>query len=169
MFPWIMMASTLIFFEWEDWKRFVPKLALPSSKPLFKKKMLLPSLVILFLVIQLILPLRHYFYPGSVLENEKGIRFAWHVMVMEKTGYVEYEITSNESGKTWKVLPSAELSLIQEKQMSHQKDMIIQYGQHLKNRYESKSGQTCRIIAKNWTSLNGRPSELRIIANHEFE
>ncbi|MEM9822387.1 MAG: HTTM domain-containing protein [Bacteroidota bacterium] len=163
MFPWIMMVATLIFFEWEDWKRLFPRLSVPASDPVYTFQPRIHYLLIPYFVLQILLPVRHFLYRGSVLENEKGIRFAWHVMVMEKTGYVEYEMTDETTGRSWKAFPSAHLTRAQEKQMSHQEDMILQYGQFLADQHYKATGNQCRFIVRNWTSLNGRPSTLRII------
>ena len=43
----------------------------------------LPGLVVLFLGIQFLLPLRHLLYPGNVNWTEEGFRFAWRVMLVE--------------------------------------------------------------------------------------
>ncbi|MEL6944749.1 MAG: HTTM domain-containing protein, partial [Bacteroidota bacterium] len=169
MFPWIMIVSTLIFFEWEDWKRLFPKLAFPKAQPIYRFQFKLAYLLVPYFLIQMILPIRHFFYDGAVLENELGIRFAWHVMVMEKTGYVEYELTDKESGRSWKAFPSTHLTRAQEKQMSHQKDMIIQYGQFLKTNYYKETKKECSITARNWTSLNGRTSVLEVYKEEEFD
>ncbi|MEM9920237.1 MAG: HTTM domain-containing protein [Bacteroidota bacterium] len=169
MFPWIMIVSTLVFFEWKDWKRLFPKLMVPALQPTYNFKPFIQYLLIPYFLIQILLPIRHFFYNGPVLENEKGIRFAWHVMVMEKTGYVEYELTDQETGRSWKAFPSSHLTRAQEKQMSHQKDMIVQYGKFLKENHLQQTGNNCKVVARNWTSLNGRPSALKIYEAKEFK
>jgi vitamin K-dependent gamma-carboxylase len=37
-------------------------------------------------------PLRHHLYPGDVGWTEEGFRYAWHVMLVEKTGMVTYRV-----------------------------------------------------------------------------
>ena len=48
---------------------------------------LITSIVMIFLIIQIIFPLRFVLYPGNLFWNEEGYRFSWRVMLMEKMGY----------------------------------------------------------------------------------
>jgi len=169
MFPWIMIACTLIFFEGDEWRRLFP--GIPKASPTFSrqnKSLNIRWLLIPYFALQFFLPLRHHIYEGNVLENEKGLRFAWHVMVMEKNGHVEYQLEDVTTGNKWKVAPSSYLTLAQEKQMSFQPDMIVQFGIYLKDNYRAETGKECRVTAKNWTSLNGRPSVLTLFSADQF-
>jgi len=171
MFPWVMIASTLIFFEAKDWYRIFPKLKKQVFKRGYKRGNKFWSIwcLMLYFGVQSFLPIRHFFHPGNVLENEKGLRFAWHVMLMEKSGHVEYTLTDQITKTSWKVLPSTHLTPVQEKQMSFQSDMIIQYGKYLQEEHFNKTARHCTVTAKNWTALNGRPSKLKVFSADQFE
>ena len=51
-------------------------------------------------VVQLVLPLRHWLYPGDRLWTEEGFRFAWHVTVAEKTGSTAFYVRDPGTGQT---------------------------------------------------------------------
>ena len=100
MFPWIMSCAALIFFP-PDWpRRLLRALGRPvpadishvptdSHAPL--GRIALAALALHFGA-QLLLPLRHHIYGGDHGWHEQGFRFAWHVMLVEKTGVVTYRV-----------------------------------------------------------------------------
>ncbi|MCB9007964.1 MAG: HTTM domain-containing protein [Ardenticatenaceae bacterium] len=154
MFPWIMIACTLVFFDWR-----IPGRA--AQRPLPNEKRLpfwQASVLALFFLIQLLLPLRHWFYPGNVNWTEEGVRFAWRVMLVEKTGQVTFFVRDVATGAEWLVLPADFLTDQQEKQMSFQPDMIVQFAHFLAEQYP----QAVEVRAEAFVSWNGRPSRLLI-------
>ena len=154
MFPWIMIACTLVFFDWR-----IPGRA--AQRPLPNEKRLpfwQASLLALFFLIQLLLPLRHWLYPGNVNWTEEGVRFAWRVMLVEKTGQVTFFVRDVATGAEWLVLPADFLTNQQEKQMAFQPDMIVQFAHFLAEQYP----QAVEVRAEAFVSWNGRPSRLLI-------
>ncbi len=150
MFPWIMIACTLIFFDWQS-----------VNDPVSTAKTATPprwvmGFLALFLGIQLLLPLRHWLYPGNVNWTEEGFRFAWRVMLVEKTGQVTFTVRDPASGAQWHVLPSQYLTVQQDKQMAFQPDMIIQFAHFLVAQYP----QPVEVRAEAYVSWNGRASRL---------
>ncbi|MEZ4590079.1 MAG: HTTM domain-containing protein [Chloroflexota bacterium] len=150
MFPWIMIACTLVFF---DWKIEVNEAVESGGERLSRP---LTLLLTLFFLVQLVLPLRHWLYPGNVNWTEEGFRFAWRVMLVEKTGQVTFFVRDPASGAEWLVLPGDYLTLQQEKQMSFQPDMIVQFARFL----AEQQPQPVEVRAEAYVSWNGRPSRL---------
>ena len=154
MFPWIMIVSTLIFFEADDFKslqRFLPvkeKIYLAHNF-----KMPVKLLIAVYLFLQLAVPFRHLIFDGSVSWNEQGFRYSWNVMRVEKTGHIEYRCVNSGTGREWTVYPAEHLTVIQAKQMAFQPDMILQYAHYLRRRYSG-----AEVYADAQVSLNGRPS-----------
>ena len=156
MFPWIMMVMTLIFFQPEQWKW---TRVLPLSKPrLFTRSNSLLIVIALFFLFQLGMAFRHYLYPGNVLWTEEGYRFSWRVMLAEKTGRATFSVKDKKTLQIWTVFPSQYLTPQQEKQMSFQADMILQFAHFLKADF-SKRGYDGAVFAEAYVSLNGRSSQ----------
>ena len=86
--------------------------------------------IAIYVVVQLALPLRHLVYPGDVLWNEDGMRFAWHVMIREKHGSVTF-VARFADGKRLEVPPSNYLTWRQEREMGGQPDLILQLARHI--------------------------------------
>jgi hypothetical protein len=164
VFPWVMMTLTLVFFS-PDWPlRFkwlgeklnavhIPKVPHPYLPPQWMR-----ALLIAFIMFQCLWPNRHLVYPGNMLWNEDGFRFAWHVMLMEKNGMIQFEVVQPKTGKVWRVLPNEHLSEIQERYMSTQLDMIVTFAHYLKEVFKEKGINDVEIYADSYVSLNGRRS-----------
>ncbi|MEM8488137.1 MAG: HTTM domain-containing protein [Bacteroidota bacterium] len=189
VFPIVMMTAALVFFEAEEWRKaysricrairywhasvatrastFTARLRManafdPSAPLPARPDKRLMTIAVVFLVIQSLLPLRHVLYPGNRMWTEEGFRFAWHVMVAEKTGSVTYNILDPDSGNRWSINPSDELTPRQESQMSFQPDLIWQYARHLENRFRAAGYQDVEVRAEAYVSFNGRSSRLLI-------
>lgn len=168
MFPWIMLVSTLIFFDERDVLRLTRVLPFLSPKQVrtypsrAAARLPLISSILLgfFFMFQIGLCLRHFAYPGNVLWTEEGYRFSWRVMLAEKTGQVLFTLKNNDTGENWLVFPSEYLSPQQQKQMSFQADMILQFAHFLRDGFEKSTGDDISVFAEAYVSLNGRPSQL---------
>ena len=112
-----------------------------------------------FFAFQFLFPLRHYFYSGDVLWTEEGYRFSWRVMLMEKAGYIVFHIYDPETGKIEQANNYTYLTKTQEKQMSTQPDMILQFAHFLKEKYQEKGFINPYITAESYVTLNGRRSK----------
>lgn len=163
MFPWIMIACTLVFFDWQ-----LPAPARETAEqpaPVGRRSaMLYPGLVAAFLGVQLLLPLRHWLYPGDVNWTEEGGRFAWRVMLVEKTGQATFFVRDLATGGETLIFPGDYLTDLQEKQMSFQPDMIAQFARFLAEQH----GDAVSVRAEVYVSWNGRAGRLLIDPDYDL-
>lgn len=171
MFPFFMIGSTLIFFsnKWHrKWYLKSPSIITETANALPKRNVpfLTGFLLLFYLSIQVVLPLRHYAYEGNTQWTENGYRFAWRVMLMEKAGYAQFKIKSKETGRETLVNSAGWLTPNQIKMMSTQPDFILQFAHFLKAKYNLTAGtaaaEEIAITAEVYVSLNGRPSQAYI-------
>lgn len=160
MFPFIMIGATLIFFPHSTFKRFEFLLAKANAsyKQHLFRVITLKFVLILFFIIQFLLPFRHYCYAGNVLWTEEGFRFSWRVMLVEKAGHIEYRIKNPKTNQSIIVYPQDYLEPWQLKQMSFQADMILEYAHVLRDRYEGLWSVEPEVYADCFVSYNGHPS-----------
>lgn len=167
MFPFIMIGATLLFFDSSFHEKILGYLSkmMGIEKSNFDRESgesipTWPSLVLVaVLVVQLLFPLRSHLYSGSVFWHEQGYRFAWRVMLMEKTGYAQFKITNEETGRWFLVQNQDFLTPLQEKQMSTQVDFIVQYGQYLGEHFSRQGHENVGVYVESFASLNGRKSQ----------
>ena len=168
MFPYVMMVAALIFFPaaWHEQVlqrlRRLLQLAPPaprSAAPLrygpARRRLLLMGLSVFFLV-QLVLPFRYLLYPHELFWTEEGYRFSWRVMLMEKMGQVQFKVVEGETGRARLVNNDEHLSVLQEKMMSTQPDMLVQFAHYLHDYYAARGVHHPKVYADAYVSLNGR-------------
>ncbi|MCX7547518.1 HTTM domain-containing protein [Xanthomarina sp. F1114] len=171
MFPFIMIVSTLIFFEADFHhkiirfiKRILPTLKdgtsikVKNTYSLKKQKIVLPILGIFF-TIQMLFPFRYMLYPSELFWTEEGYRFSWRVMLMEKMGYTTFTIKNGETGTTFVVDNTDFLTSFQEKQMSFQPDFILEYAHYLGDHFSAQGHENVQVFAESYVALNGRLSQ----------
>ena len=164
MFPWIMIAGTLIFFP-PDWPQRLVAAArrrpveqcpepLPESgpSPLLRAG---AAALILIAVVQVAVPLRHLAYPGNVRWNEDGYRFSWRVMLTEKTGQVRFVVTEPATGESWVEYPEDYLTPIQAERMAYQPDMIAATARIIAAEARGR-GRDVEVRADSFVTFNGR-------------
>jgi vitamin K-dependent gamma-carboxylase len=162
MFPIIMTSSALIFFS-PSWPRtLLARFGMHSPAPDARHEVsVAPSratrvAIVIYVVAQVLLPLRHHVYPGSVVWNEDGMRFAWHVLIREKHGNVML-VAVFADGRRLEVPPRNYLTPRQEREMAGQPDLILQLARHVGADLRGRGFHGFAIHADTSVSLNGRP------------
>ena len=171
MFPYIMIFSCVIFFDNGlhkkilDFIRSIFRLKIINNEKFIsdpknytRNKLVIPVLSVFFLF-QIISPLRSILYPGELLWNEQGYRFSWRVMLIEKTGYTTFKVVDNSSNKFQLIDNMEFLTPFQEKQMSFQPDMILEYAHYLGDTFKKRGFNDVSVYADSYVTLNGRPSK----------
>ena len=167
MFPAIMVLGVPVFFPRDVQKKIlrvlsIPKLEAVSDSPAFVSRNLLLIALSMYVLFQLLFPFRYIFYPGNRFWTEEGYRFGWRVMLMEKAGLATFYVRNGLKGKEGAVDNREFLNAHQEKQMSMQPDMILEYAHFLGNHYRENGIPNPFVRAEVYVSLNGRPSKLFI-------
>ncbi|WP_299101509.1 HTTM domain-containing protein [uncultured Winogradskyella sp.] len=171
MFPYIMIVSTLIFFDanvhekiLNVFRRVLKLLKLKSHTlktqvySYSNRKIIIPILAVFFAV-QLVFPWRYVLYPNELFWTEEGYRFSWRVMLMEKAGYANFKIVNSETKDFFYVDNLDFLTPFQEKQMSFQPDFILEYAHYLGDHFKSQGHKNIQVFVDCHVALNGRMSQ----------
>jgi hypothetical protein len=169
MFPWIMMAGSLVFLP-PDWpRRLAARLgrpaqaaasaalavpAAPAAATADRPRLVL-ALLGAYFAVHALMPLRHLLYPGDVLWTEEGFRFSWNVMLMEKNGSLDAHVLEPSTGKRWVVSPSAYLTRYQSKMMAAQPDMILHFAHLVAADFRARGVRDPEVRVDAVASLNG--------------
>lgn len=117
IFPWFMVAATMIFFP-PDWLRAgteaaeektgrgAPRRAADrqlrttgSWSPmaaLTSRQRITVGLLAAWVTFQVLMPFRHFLYPGDVSWTEEGHHFAWHMKLRRKHGDVAFTAVTED-------------------------------------------------------------------------
>ena len=177
MFPYIMIVSTLIFFDASLHekiigviRKIITQLSLRAqSRSIFKsvenrnynikqQRIIVPFLAVFF-AIQMLMPWRYLLYPKELFWTEEGFRFSWRVMLIEKAGYANFKIVDGKTGHFFYVENSDFLTKLQEKQMSFQPDFILEYAHYLGDHFKSQGHKNIEVYVDCHVALNGRISQ----------
>jgi hypothetical protein len=120
-----------------------------------------------YFIVQLALPLRHYFIKGDVLWTEEGHRLSWRMMLRTRNGSTDYRIVDKKTKEVFSYPFSDELTYKQQNGMETKPDMIWQLAQRIKHQYAEK-GKDVAVYAKTKVSVNGSPYKMLIDPNTDL-
>ncbi len=169
IFPWMTLAATLLVFDpdwpkqfgrWLQTKGFLSSRVISSSAAgeaiiPHKPATIFVLIMSLWLVAQVLVPLRHHFYPGNVAWNEAGHRFSWRMKLRDKRGYALFYVVVNGEPAI-KVDPKTHLNRKQVFKMTCIPDLIWQYAQFLETQYQTNDNHHVQVYVDTACSLNVR-------------
>jgi vitamin K-dependent gamma-carboxylase len=169
LFPYFMLAGSLLFLA-PSWPRALLKKrgVEPAAEPSPGRPGVSPWLafgVAGFMALQLLLPLRHWLYPGELCWTEQGFRFSWNVMLMEKDAAVDFRVVEPHSGRVFHASPRDYFTPYQIAMMSPQPDMVLEAAQLVARDFRARGVKQPAVYADAFASLNGRPMQ-RLIDPH---
>jgi len=172
VFPWVMIAGTTIFFDPAWPRRFARAPGLGGDRPISGSGRpashgVRPSpprhrahwLLIAagsWVVLQLVLPLRHLVYAGDVRWTEEGYYGSFRVMLTEKAGLLRFDVTDPATGETWSVEPPAVLTDWQAGQAAIRADLTLAAAHLVADGFARAGHRDVEVRAESWVSFNGR-------------
>lgn len=169
-FPWLMLAASTLFFN-PDW----PKRLLRMPPADFAATTQVPAgtwrgrwgtaLIAVYVVVQLLVPLRHFAYPGNPSWTEQGQLFAWRMMLRQKTTAIRFQAFDPASGRQGVLDVRPYLTLRQATQMSRDPDLIVQFAHKLADFHRMRGAPNLQLRVVALASLNGRKAQLLMDPN----
>ena len=175
VFPFLMVAASLLFFE-PSWPRrwsgvggvgragkAAAKTPPERLRPWSPPSPLVAGLIGAYVVVQLLLPFRHWMIPGNVDWTEEGHRFSWRMKLRDKRGdvrFVAYDRTTGEATQLSGTL--AALTRYQLSMMGHDPDLIRQYAAHLARELRAAGSPNLTVRTTTRIAFNGRPPAAQI-------
>jgi len=168
IFPMLSILLSLLFLPSEMFRKAFQKLGLHSSDA----QVSVPSplkgfslgLLSCFCVLQLLIPFRHWLYPGKVNWNEQGQFFSWRMMARDKRSNGHFIVRNPETREVMIALPQDYLHTLQAWVMGQQPDFIHQFALFL-NQAARTGGFDAEVYSQIQVSLNGRPYQYLVDPN----
>lgn len=163
IFPYLVLAFTVFFFEpsYIEGLFRVPKKSVDqevgygnaseiqeSRTQLNPLSSLASSAILLYLIVQLALPLRHHFIPGDVNWREEGHRLSWRMMLRAKGGYIKLQAVNPVTNQRETIKLKDYLTPKQQRQLATKPDFVYQFVQRLKAHYDAKGWEELEIYVK---------------------
>ena len=167
IFPYMSLGLCLFFFPPKTiQKLFLPKQQyfepVEGSRPKFYKPAI--ALLSLYFIIQILLPVRHWFIKGDVLWTEEGHRLSWRMMLRSRSGNTTFKVVNSETNETIPIQLSDFLTSKQRRAVSAKPDFIWQFAQRLKKHFKEK-GIDVKVFVNSHVSINGEPYQRLIDPN----
>tara|TARA_R110000868_G_scaffold1647_1_gene13238 strand:+ start:7973 stop:9292 length:1320 start_codon:yes stop_codon:yes gene_type:complete len=159
IFPYLAMAFSVFFFEPEVIRKIFFK-----NKELYqgdevivpKNRKLILGILGSYFLIQLVLPIRHYFINDDVLWTEEGHRMSWRMMLRSRTGITSFKVVNSRTQNSFLVNLDDYLTKAQKNKISCYPDFMWQFTQRLKQEYKEK-GEEISVYVNSRVSVNGKP------------
>ncbi len=172
IFPWFMLAATLVFFPPDLSRRIARRIGVgaregdggqgtlgregAASRTTTARRRGIVLALGAYTAFQVLMPLRHFAYPGTVNWTEEGHRFSWHMKLRTKDGTARFTVTDPARGESWQVEPLSYLTYRQVEKMAARPDMILQFCHYLAERERRAGRGEVEVRAEVTASLNGR-------------
>jgi len=170
IFPYFALSVVVFFYPPETIRAlfFRKKPILKNEDiPSYSYANVLMYFFIPYFILQLLLPIRHWFIKGDVLWTEEGHRLSWRMMLREKRGETRFRVVDK---KTKQELPYNVREKLTPKQISFvftKPDGMWQMAQHIKKEFDEQ-GKTVHIYIDSKLSVNGKPYQLFIDPTVDF-
>lgn len=156
IFPYLSLAFCVFFFNPQTIRNlFLKKKSsvVPSEKgfPKFYKGTILALAI--YLIVQVMLPLRHHTFKDDVLWTEEGHRLSWRMMLRSRSGYTRFKVVNKASKDTVTINLDDYLTKKQRRKVGCYPDYIWQFAQHLKKEY-AKKGEEISVFITGKTKVN---------------
>ena len=167
IFPYLSIALCIFFFEpgnirdiFFKTKPTVNDMGVPPAISTIKRKLLIAALSG-YLLFQVIIPMRPWFFPGNTFWTEEGYRMSWKMMMRSKSGTIHFKVVDHTFRKTWIIDPRDSFSPAHVMWIAINPDITWQYAQRLQKEFFKKGVSNVEVYAIGLVSLNrGRPIPL---------
>lgn len=175
VFSYLMTGAITIFFspDWPRrlWRRVTGKAEDAASPAELRRRPANAAFLValhLYVLGQILFPLRHFLYPGYVSWTEEGHRFAWQMKLRKKESTMIITVTDPTTGRRWTVDPRHDLNPRQLRKLHTFPDILVQYAHYVRDRLRAE-GIADPIITVDWQcSLNGAPPRRLVDPNVNF-
>lgn len=111
-----------------------------------------------YILIQLLVPLRHFLYPGNASWTFEGSRFAWRLKLNAKKVELKVIVTNPATGQSFEV-PYQNLLTPQQTWMDNIPDLLLQYVHTLKKDLQKEGMANPVIRVEGYAQFNDRPRQ----------
>lgn len=168
VFPWLMIGATLVFLP-PDWPRRLLRLkplagiTQPTATiPSVPRQQLIGAALFLYMAVSLLIPFRHWLYPGNVLWTEEGHLFAWNMMLRTKATGVQFLAVDPRREGLEHVDVMRWLTPRQFEEMTHDPEMMREFAVFVRNEYQKMGRPDVAVHVVALSSLNGRKPQLLV-------
>ncbi|PKP16557.1 MAG: hypothetical protein CVU07_06520 [Bacteroidetes bacterium HGW-Bacteroidetes-23] len=171
IFPYFALSFIVFFYSPETIRHIFfkkkPQLQTEDLSKHYSYSNVITYFFIPFFIIQLILPIRHFFIKGDVLWTEEAHRLSWRMMLRQKNGITHFKVIDKNTNQE---LPYNIVEKLTRKQLglvSSKPDGMWQMAQHIKKEF-AEQGIEVSIYIDSKLSVNNKPYKTFIDPTVDF-
>jgi len=168
VFPYFMIATLVLFMNpdrprqiWVKIRNcFKDESSNSSQSSVMKGKQTSQFIIIIlgiYFIVQLLIPLRHWLYPGNVNWTYEGNRFSWRMFANFRKYRIRIFVKDPSLNRTYEVDPFKEFPNGRIDKAAIMPDMLIQYIHFIRKKMKEKGIDNPQIYVESYVSLNNRP------------
>ena len=178
VFPLAMTFANILFVDTAWLRRFLARWGLDnwgrksseikksvSQTEFFPLHKLTRNLVVLFVVVQLLLPFRYLLISKDVAWTGQASYFSWRMKILTKEVKVKFYARRKLEDVPEEINIGRIINTMQISYMAQNADMIYKFSQYLKKDFRKKWGVEPIITASIQVGLNGRPMQAFVDPN----
>ncbi|MEM1158760.1 MAG: HTTM domain-containing protein [Verrucomicrobiota bacterium] len=172
IFPFMGIAATTIFFSYDWPRRFIrlPKYSL--SRKFTTAASLRPvasAVFALYCIVQLLVPFRHWLYPGPVVWTEEGHKFSWRMKLRSRRAEMTFFVHDKDADKIYQVQTHDILMPHQLRKAEADPHLILLMAHKLKEQHQQITGNSnVEVRATCYLAVNGRTPQLYFDPNMDL-
>lgn len=150
IFPLLMLSSLILFFPNQSIINAIRKINKQYKVAKVERKdkqfsTLLKGGLIVYVLLQLTIPIRHHFFTGNVDYTGEGQRFSWRMKSVYKDFSIAFILKDEEKGISASLDPRTVLTEKQYTNLGYYPELIIPVAENLKNAAKEKGVRSPRI------------------------
>lgn len=165
IFPLLMLSSLILFFPANSinnfLRRFFSYRALTEWKEAapYRFSSIEKSILLFYLLFQLLFPLRHHVFEGNVDYSGEGQRFAWRMKSVYKDFRITYVLKDKERGIEARLDPRSVLTVKQYTNLGYYPELIIPVAANLREAAIEKGVEDPQIFVDYQVSFMDLPMQ----------
>ncbi len=156
IFPYLSLAFCVFFFDTQTIRNLFltrKNVEITQNNKTPKNHKWVLGVLAIYFVVQLALPLRHYFFKDNVLWTEEGHRLSWRMMLRSRVGSIRVFVEDKATGKREQIKLDDYLTKKQKRKVACYPDFAWQFAQHLKKE-NAKQGKDVGVFVINKVRVN---------------
>ncbi|MGX1931335.1 HTTM domain-containing protein [Flagellimonas sp. 2504JD4-2] len=158
IFPYLSLAFTVFFFPPQTIRNIFlkpKKITIEETLDHPKNQKWMISVLCIYFVAQILLPLRHHTFKDDVLWTEEGHRLSWRMMLRSRSGNIRFKVVNKQTNQGEYIDLDKYLTKKQRRKVATYPDFIWQFAQHLKEEYADK-GEDIQVFVYGKVKVNKR-------------
>ena len=173
VFPLLMLSSLVLFYPSTSILTFLNRVFSYKSKSLYNGekpdlKPLTKVLISAYVVLQILLPLRHHLFKGNVDYTGEGQRFSWRMKSVYKDFKIMFILKDEQKGIEASLDPRTVLTVKQYTNLGYYPELILPVSDNLRQAALEKGVLDPKIYVDYKVAFNGLASQYIVSPNAEL-